>query len=86
MDLSDSRHRERRDIQRSFLDGYMRERTLTEAELAAMDLSAPIRHLELLGLGVRNSPRRDGIGWLDEDFIDLHIGWMRRWRDERGSR
>ena len=51
-----------------------------------MDVSAPIRHLELLGLGVRNSPRRDGIGWLDEDFIDLHIGWMRRWRDERGSR
>lgn len=82
MDLSAEMKREKQRILAAFLQGYARARTLTDAELVAVELAEPIRHLELLGLGVRYSPQRDGIGWLDDDFIDAHIGYLRRWRDE----
>ncbi|MAF13093.1 hypothetical protein CMK11_21790 [Candidatus Poribacteria bacterium] len=82
MDLSAEMKRKKERVVEALLEGYARVRPMGDAERVAIDLAEPIRHLELLGLGVRNASRRDGIGWLDDDFIDTHIGWLRRWRGE----
>ena len=85
MDLSAEMKRKKERILGALLDGYTRVRSLGESELTAIELSEPIRHLDLLGLGIRYAAQRDGIGWLDDDFIDAHVGYLRRWRDEYRS-
>jgi len=82
MDLSADMKRKKERILAALLSGYTRVRPMEAAELAAIELSEPVRHLDLLGLGVRYAAQRDGIGWLDDDFLDEHIGYLRRWRNE----
>jgi len=63
----------------AFLDGYCGERTLNGNELAAVELSLPIRHVELMGLTMRYWAQHQGIHWITDEYFDQHIAWFREW-------
>jgi Ser/Thr protein kinase RdoA (MazF antagonist) len=66
----------------AFLEGYHQERCLSQAELLAVDLSLPLRHLELMGITMRYWAQHQGIHWVTDDYWDQHIAWFRKWAGE----
>jgi Ser/Thr protein kinase RdoA (MazF antagonist) len=66
----------------AFLKGYNKERPLGENELAATQLSLPIRHIELMGLTIRYWAQHQGIHWIDDHYFDQHIRWFIKWAAE----
>jgi Ser/Thr protein kinase RdoA (MazF antagonist) len=66
----------------AFLEGYHEERTLSDAEVMAVGLSLPVRHLELMGLTMRYWASHQGIHWITDEYFDFHVAWFKRWADE----
>lgn len=81
-DLSRERKAEKARFWGAFLDGYCRERPLSGDELAAAELSLPIRHLELMGLTMRYWAQHQGIHWITDEYLSHHIQWFREWAGE----
>jgi len=69
----------------AFLQGYHEERILSQAELSAVDLSLPVRHLELMGITMRYWAQHQGIHWITDEYFDQHIAWFRKWAGEYRS-
>jgi Ser/Thr protein kinase RdoA (MazF antagonist) len=61
-----------------FLDGYHAVRRLSDAELAAVDLFVPLRHVWLMGLHARMLPVL-GRRRLSESHVDRQIAFIRNW-------
>jgi Ser/Thr protein kinase RdoA (MazF antagonist) len=66
----------------AFLEGYHEERTLSQRELAAVGLSLPVRHLELMGLTMRYWAQHQGIHWITDEYFDHHVAWFKEWAGE----
>jgi len=66
----------------AFLEGYNEERSLSRAELSAVDLSLPVRHLELMGITMRYWVQHQGIHWITDDYFDQHVAWFKEWAGE----
>ena len=60
----------------AYLAGYREVRKLSEADLAAVDLSVPIREIWLMG-GHQHGGPRWGFYWLGEKYFDRHIKLLR---------
>ncbi|MCJ7738756.1 MAG: phosphotransferase [Anaerolineae bacterium] len=65
----------------AFVDGYSSIRTLSEHELAAVQLAPPIRHIFLMGFVLRYTATWEGAHWANDDFIDWHMTWFRHWAE-----
>ncbi len=61
-----------------FLDGYHSVRSLTDAELEAVKLFVPIRHIWLMGLHAELQPEL-GKRTLSEKFFRTHVGLIKQW-------
>jgi Ser/Thr protein kinase RdoA (MazF antagonist) len=66
-----------------FLDGYQTVRTLSEEELAVIQLTPAIRHIFLMGHVLRHSTVYQGWNWANDGFIDWHMKWFRQWDERR---
>ena len=64
----------RRRLER-FYQGYRRERSLTDAELAGVFDFIPVRHLEIIATIVECQG-----GGLSNDLMDEQHGWLMNWR------
>ena len=64
-----------------FLEGYSRTRALTEAELAAVQLAPPIRHIFLMGHVLRYTAVQEGDNWANDSFVDWHMTWYKHWAE-----
>ena len=82
LDLSRKCKAEKDRFWAAFLEGYHEERTLSQRELTAVDLSLPVRHLELMGLTMRYWTQHQGIHWITDAYFDQHIAWFREWAGE----
>ncbi len=85
MGLSDKTRRKKARFWEAFVDGYSRERPLSENELAAAQLCLPLRHLELMGLTIRYWSPQIGSDWINDDYFTRHLEWFGKWRDLYGS-
>ena len=65
----------------TFLEGYGMHRTLSKSELAAIQLTPPIRHIFLMGHVLRYTTVTQGHHWANDSFIDWHMAWFRHWSD-----
>ena len=65
----------------TFLEGYGMHRTLSKSELAAIQLTPPIRHIFLMGHVLRYTTVTQGHHWANDSFIDWHMTWFRHWAD-----
>jgi Ser/Thr protein kinase RdoA (MazF antagonist) len=63
----------------AFVEGYVGERTLSQDELSAVDLTLPIRHLELMGITIRYWASHQGMHWITDAYFDQHIAWFKEW-------
>jgi len=59
-----------------FLAAYRESRSLSEADLAAVDLFVPIRQIWFMGMHLHGGPRW-GFGWLGEKYFDKHLKNLR---------
>jgi Ser/Thr protein kinase RdoA (MazF antagonist) len=82
MDLSREMKAEKDRFWDTFLEGYSEVRSLGENELAAVALSLPIRHLELMGITMRYWAQHQGIHWITDAYFDMHVRWFHKWADE----
>jgi Ser/Thr protein kinase RdoA (MazF antagonist) len=79
MDITSEAEDRRRRRLAAFVDGYANIRTLTERELSAVQLTAPIRHIFLMGHVLRYTATWEGEHWANDNFIDWHMTWFRHW-------
>ncbi len=63
---------------RSFLDGYMEVRNLTDTELQCAYDFVPIRHIWLMGLHMTGSDTW-GRHWINDDYVKNNVDFIRRW-------
>ena len=63
----------------AFLEGYSRERTLSENELRADRLCLPLRHFELMGATIRYWAPQIGCDWINDEYFDRHLAWFQEW-------
>lgn len=80
MSFSDETDRIRRQRLDVFLDGYTRVRDLSADEISAVHMTAPIRHIYLMGFVLRHTVLWKGRHWVDDGFIDWHMDWFKEWR------
>jgi hypothetical protein len=52
---------------------------LSADELAAAKLGAPLRHFELIGITIRYWAPQIGDHWINDEYLDEHVGWFRWW-------
>ena len=64
-----------------FLEGYSHIRALTDAELTAVQLAPPIRHIFLMGHVLRYTAVQEGDNWANDGFIDWHMTWYKHWAE-----
>ena len=79
MDTSDEAERQRQRKLSLFLQGYSEERSPTDNELAAIQLTPPVRHIFLMGHVLQHTTMQRGNHWADDRFIDWHMAWFRHW-------
>lgn len=79
MDLSAACKIKKGEIWATFLDGYNRERSLSDNELAAAALSPAFRHFELMGVTMRYWTQAIGSDWINDDYFDKHLAWFKMW-------
>lgn len=83
MDITPEAEARRQRKLATFLAGYAMVRELSEAELAAVQLGPPARHIFLMGFVLRYTALWEGLHWADDAFIDWHMTWFRHW--EKGN-
>ena len=81
MDTSPEAEDRRQGKLATFLEGYGMHRTLSKSELAAIQLTPPIRHIFLMGHVLRYTTVTQGHHWANDSFIDWHMTWFRHWSD-----
>lgn len=80
MDLSDEMEKTRRQRLDAFLEGYIRIRDLSADEIEAVHLTAPVRHIYLMGFVLRHTVLWRGNHWAGDSFIDWHMEWFKAWK------
>ena len=81
MDASPEAEDRRQGKLATFLEGYGTHRVLSENELAAIQLTPPIRHIFLMGHVLRYTTVTQGYHWANDSFIDWHMTWFRHWAE-----
>lgn len=71
----------RQNVRDAFLEGYQSERKLSKTELNALPYFVLLRHLWLLGSGIRLSSEF-GVGWLMGGYFEHYIQFLREWLTE----
>ncbi len=71
----------RQNVRDAFLAGYQSVRKLSKAELSALPFFVLLRHLWLLGSGIRLS-REFGVGWLVGGYFEHYMQFLREWLTE----
>jgi hypothetical protein len=79
LDTGDESARTRERMWVSFLEGYTTQRTLSADELVAARLGLPLRHFELIGVTIRYWAPQIGGHWINDEYLDEHLGWFRWW-------
>lgn len=64
-----------------FTSGYSVVRTLTDHEIAAVQLGPPVRHIFLMGHVLRYTTASEGEHWANGHFIDWHMSWFNHWAE-----
>ncbi len=82
MDLSREGKSKKDRFWNMFIEGYNKERLLSENELMAAQLCLPIRHFELMGITIRYWSQIDGISWITDDYFNRHVNWFKKWHNE----
>ncbi len=85
MNTSEKAEMDRQRRLAALLDGYQTMRTLSDQELAVIQLTPAVRHIFLMGHVLRHTTVYQGWNWANEGFIDWHMKWFRHWH-ERGVR
>ena len=81
MDTSAEAEQRRQAKLGTFLEGYGMNRTLSQNELTAIQLTPPIRHIFLMGHVLRYTTVTQGHHWANDSFIDWHMTWFRHLAD-----
>jgi len=85
MNTSEEKESERQLKLATFLEGYAAVRSLSEEELAIVQLSPAVRHIFLMGHVLRYTRTTEGEHWANQGFIDWHMAWFRHWAEKHGG-
>lgn len=81
MDITPEAEKRRQRQLATFVEGYSSIRTLTDAELSAVQLTPPIRHIFLMGHVLRYTALQEGDNWANDSFINWHMTWYKHWAE-----
>jgi len=62
-----------------FLEGYSKNRKLTDNELSVIQLGPPVHHIFLFGLFLRYYGIHQGSHFADDGYIDWYMPWFNHW-------
>ncbi len=79
MNTSDEAEQLRQKRLSLFLEGYSKNRKLTQNELSVIQLGPPVHHIFLFGLFLRYYGTHQGSHFADDGYIDWYMAWFSHW-------